>query len=117
MRFRGWWAALGVLLLAAAAAAQPEINDPTPDDPDAPGFQLAVQEVLAGFALDAPGGMAFLGTRDTEDFLLLEKHTGHVRHFVRVTPQPPVREEQPLALDLDVDTCGDRGLIGIALHP
>ena len=109
MRFGGWWA-LGVAFWAAAAVAQPEIVDPTPDDTTDSGWQLGVEEVLPATVLSMPGGMVFLGTKEIEDFLVLEKHTGHIRHFTS-------RVEQPLALDLAVDTCGDRGLIGIALHP
>ncbi len=111
MRFGGWLA-LGVALWAGAVAAQPEpeIVDPTPDDLTDPGFQLDWEEVLPGITLSKPTGMAFLGTKEFEEFLVLEKETGHVRHFLS-------RVEQPLALDLAVDRCGDRGLIGIALHP
>jgi glucose/arabinose dehydrogenase len=109
MRRGGWWW-LFAALWAASASAQPEIVDPTPDDDDT-DWALQLQTVdLGGATLDTPTGMVLLGSRTVQELLVLEKNTGRVRHF---------REgvEQPIALDLGVDTCGERGLIGIALHP
>jgi glucose/arabinose dehydrogenase len=103
----GLAAALAAAALASAAAAQPVIRDPDPDDPDV-DWGLRLEEVVSG--LDAPSALVFFGPRIDEEFLVLEKNTGRVRHFVR-------RVEQPVALDLAVDNCGERGLVDIALHP
>jgi Glucose/sorbosone dehydrogenases len=66
---------------------------------------LAVKTVVAG--LTTPISMAFLGNND---FFLLEKNTGKVKHIVNGVVQSTV-------LDLAVNASSERGLLGIALHP
>jgi glucose/arabinose dehydrogenase len=85
---------------------QPCIVDPDPtSDAD---WGLRVERVVSGLA--SPSALVFFGPQENEEFLVLEKNTGRVRRFVQ-------RVEQPVALDLAVDTCAERGLVGIALHP
>jgi hypothetical protein len=109
MRRAGWWL-LCAALWAAAASAQPVLVDPTPDDDDT-DWGLAIEATdLGGATLAMPTGLVLLGSRTLEELLVLEKHTGRVRHFAEGV-------ELPVALDLGVDTCGERGLIDIALHP
>jgi aldose sugar dehydrogenase len=86
--------ALLLASLAFAAHAQPMLED----------GDLAVELVIDG--LDAPTTLAFLGEND---FFVLQKDDGQV---VRVTNGTP-----DLVLDLDVNNCDERGLLGIALHP
>jgi aldose sugar dehydrogenase len=110
MKRAGWWL-LCAALWTASASAQPVIVDPNGNPDDDTKWHLQLEQVdLGGATLDTPTGMVLLGSRTVQELLVLEKHTGRVRHF---------REgvEQPIALDLGVDTCGDRGLIDIALHP
>jgi glucose/arabinose dehydrogenase len=66
---------------------------------------LGVRTVVSG--LDQPTSLAFLGPND---FLVLEKATGRV---VRVKNGVA----QGVALDLNVNSASERGLLGIALHP
>src|SRR5262249_29288217 len=74
---------------------------PTIFDPN-----LAVREAATG--LDLPTTMAFLGR---DDLLVLEKETGQVKRVVHGSVQnAPV-------LDLPVNFYGQRGLLGITLHP
>jgi glucose/arabinose dehydrogenase len=88
--------------LAASAGAEPMIVHPE--------LRLAVETVVGG--LDTPSALAFLGVGD---FLVLEKNSGRVR---RVIVSGGVGTIQPTdALDLAVDNCGERGLLGITLHP
>jgi aldose sugar dehydrogenase len=68
--------------------------------------QIQVQVVVSG--LTAPTTMAFIGTND---ILVLEKNTGQVR---RITGG--VLQTNPV-LDVAVDNSGERGLLGIAVHP
>lgn len=65
---------------------------------------LRVRTVTSG--LTTPTSMAFLGNND---FLVLEKSTGNVKHVVNGV----VVE---VALDLAVNNASERGLLGIALH-
>ncbi|HEX8150800.1 MAG TPA: CHRD domain-containing protein [Pyrinomonadaceae bacterium] len=69
----------------------------------APG--LGVRTVVAG--LNQPTSMAVIGTND---FLVLEKASGRV---VRVKNGVA----RGVALDLNVNSASERGLLGIALHP
>jgi glucose/arabinose dehydrogenase len=109
MKRAGWW--LWAALLSTGAWAQPEIVDPTPDDGEETDWGLALAAVdLGGATLQNPSGLVMLGSRVFEELLVLEKHTGRVRHFAE-------GEELPVALNLGVDTCGERGAIDIALHP
>lgn len=75
-------------------------NSPTLVDPN-----LRVRPVISG--LDQPTTMAFLGP---DEFLILEKATGQVKHVVNGAVVGT-------ALDLDVNSNSERGLLGIALHP
>jgi len=108
--FGGGLALCGALW-AAGAGGEPVIVDPAPDDP-AVDWDLRVEpvdlELLPGSPpLENPSALVFFGPRPNEEFLVLEEDTGRVRHFVQ-------RKEQAVALDLEV---GERGLVGIALHP
>jgi glucose/arabinose dehydrogenase len=67
--------------------------------------QLDVRQVAGG--LVTPTTMAFVGANE---FLVLEKNTGTVQHFVDGTLQGT-------ALDLAVNNASERGLLGIALDP
>ena len=79
-----------------AVAAGPTVTDPN----------LVVTPIVTG--LNAPTAMTFLGTND---FLFVEKNTGRVRRVLNGALQPdPV-------LDLAVNNCAERGLVGIAVHP
>jgi glucose/arabinose dehydrogenase len=111
MRFGGYggrFALSGALwvgaLWAAAAGAQPVIVDPA----SGVDWELRTQPVVSGLA--SPSALVFFGSLADEEFLVLEKDTGRVRHFVQ-------RVDQGDALDLAVDNCGERGLVGIVLHP
>jgi glucose/arabinose dehydrogenase len=73
---------------------------PTLVDPN-----LGVRTVVSG--LVTPTTMAFLGPND---FLVLERTTGQVKRVVNGVVQGVV-------LDLSVNVAGERGLLGIALHP
>jgi len=66
---------------------------------------LAVRTVVSG--LSQPTSMAFLAA---DDFLVLEKPTGQVKHVVNGAVTG-------VALDLAVNNNSERGLLGIALHP
>jgi glucose/arabinose dehydrogenase len=68
---------------------------------------LGVRTVSSG--LTQPISMAFIDD-DDNDMLVLEKNTGKVK---RVEPDGTVTT----VLDLPVNSFGDRGLVGIALHP
>jgi len=76
-------------------------STPTMLDPD-----LAVRTVVSG--LNQPTSMAFIGKND---FLVLEKATGKVRRVLGGVVQAAD------VLDLAVNSAGERGLLGIALHP
>jgi uncharacterized repeat protein (TIGR01451 family) len=81
-------------------AVEPPSPNPTLTDPN-----LSVTPVVTGLTM--PTGMAFLGP---QDFLVLEKSTGQVKHVVDGVVQGVV-------LDLPVNFASERGLLGIALHP
>src|SRR5262249_43841129 len=77
-----------------------QVTTPTLVDPN-----LAVSTVVSG--LTTPISIAFLGPND---FFILEKNTGQVKHVVgSAAPQ--------VVLDLGVNNASERGLLGIALHP
>lgn len=59
--------------------------------------------------LSQPIGIAFLNN-DANDFLVLEKASGQIKHFVNGVAQAP-------ALDLAVNSNSERGLLSIAFHP
>ncbi len=79
----------------AAQSAAPSMTVPN----------LGVRTIVSG--LDQPTALAFIGPAD---FLVLEKATGRV---VRVKNGVA----QGVALDLNVNSASERGLLGIALHP
>jgi glucose/arabinose dehydrogenase len=94
---------LSVLLLLSFMAPAPvsaQVPMPTMLHPD-----LDVRLVADG--LVTPTTMAFL---DDNEFLVLEKTTGTVQHFVDGALQGT-------ALDLAVNNASERGLLGIALDP
>jgi glucose/arabinose dehydrogenase len=73
---------------------------PTVLDPD-----LAVRTAAKRFV--QPVSMGFL---DANEFFVLEKSTGRVKHVVD-------GEIAGTALDLNVNSASERGLLGIAMHP
>jgi glucose/arabinose dehydrogenase len=79
---------------------QAQVTTPTVVDPN-----LTVSTVVSG--LTTPTSMAFLGPNE---FFVLEKATGQVKHVIRGAVQSVV-------LDLAVNNSSERGLLGIALHP
>src|SRR5919108_2099201 len=85
---------------AVTLVVEPPSPTPTLTDPN-----LAANPVVTGLTM--PTGMAFLGP---QDFLVLEKSTGQVKHVVDGAVQGVV-------LDLAVNFASERGLLGIALHP
>ena len=104
------WTRMGMVVVVLAllmsitslnfAAAQEEEEGPVMLHP-----QLGVRTVVDG--LDSPTTMAFLGP---DEFLVLEKNTGQVKHVMN-------GEIQGTVLDLAVNFASERGLLGIALHP
>ena len=108
---KGSWTRMGMLVVVVAllmsvtsinfAAAQEE----PPEPPEMLHPDLDVRMVVDG--LDSPTTMAFLGP---DEFLVLEKNTGQVRHVMN-------GEVQATVLDLAVNVGSERGLLGIALHP
>jgi uncharacterized repeat protein (TIGR01451 family) len=85
---------------AVTLVVEPPSPTPTLTDPN-----LAADPVVTGLTM--PTGMAFLGP---QDFLVLEKSTGRVKHVVDGAVQGVV-------LDLAVNFASERGLLGIALPP
>jgi aldose sugar dehydrogenase len=75
---------------------------------------LGVRTAVSG--LTQPTSMAFIGPND---LLVLEKNTGKVKrvHLQRDDTGQVVDQTVTTALDLDVNSIGERGLLGIALHP
>lgn len=94
--------ALTVLFLAGILLSRLAAQTPLPTliDPN-----LSVRQVISG--LDQPTSMAFIGTNE---FLILEKATGRVKHIINGALAQQV-------LDLAVNNSSERGLLGIALHP
>jgi aldose sugar dehydrogenase len=89
---------LASLTLAAAAHAQ-TMTDPS----------LTVTTVVAaGSGLAQPTTMAFVAPND---FLVLEKATGRVRRVLNNALQPG------FALDVNVNSSSERGMLGIAVAP
>ena len=91
-------ALLAVLLLPAAASAQPTMNDPN----------LVVTPVVPPSSLSQPTSIDFLAA---DDILVLEKQTGLVRRILNGVIQPTP------ALDAAVNSDGERGMLGIAIDP
>ena len=79
-----------------APASGPSMLDPN----------LSVKTVASG--LSQPTSMAFIGNND---FFVLEKNTGKVQRVTNGVVQNPV------PLDLAVNSGSERGALGIALHP
>ena len=92
---------LGAIGLFACAMAAHAASGPVADDP-----ALSIEPVVSGLA--EPTAMAFVGT---DDFLILEKSVGKVRRVTGGVLKPNA------VLDLPVEHCDERGLLGIALHP
>jgi glucose/arabinose dehydrogenase len=86
-------------LLAASLAVSAAHADPVLEDND-------LSAVLVIDGLDVPTTLAFLAAND---FFVLEKNTGQVVRILNGAPDT--------VLDLDVNGCDERGLLGIALHP
>ncbi|MCH7902931.1 MAG: PQQ-dependent sugar dehydrogenase, partial [Armatimonadetes bacterium] len=68
-----------------------------------PGY--FVETIITDLSL--PTTMAFV---DDDELLVLEKNTGRVQHYLDGV-------FQGTAIDLDVSPTGERGLLGICLHP
>ena len=93
--FKVWFWSVTVMLIASASNAQTVTHT-----------SLTVTQIVSGLSL--PTAIAFIGSND---FLVLEKNTGQVRRVIDGALQTsPV-------LDVAVDNTGERGLLGIALHP
>jgi hypothetical protein len=77
---------------------------------DDPGVRTAVS------GLNQPTSMAFIGP---DDLLVLEKNSGKVMRvqLQRGDAGQVVGQTVTTVLDLDVNSTGERGLLGIALHP
>jgi glucose/arabinose dehydrogenase len=88
-------AVLAALVFTPAAAAQPTVVDPNL------GVRTVVDELVT------PASMAFIGPNE---FLVVEKNTGQVKHVVDGSVEGTV-------LDLSVNFASERGLLGLALHP
>ena len=82
--------------IAGAAGAVPQLDE------NGLSVELVVEE------LSSPTSLAFLGP---DDFLVLEKQNGRVRRVSAGVLNPLA------VLDLHVNGCGERGLLGIAVHP
>jgi glucose/arabinose dehydrogenase len=89
----------GLALLAAWLVVAPASAQTTVD------LDLTVDTIVTG--LDRPTTMAFVGA---DDILFLEKDTGRVRRVLGGVLQATV------ALDVDVATASERGLLGIAVN-
>jgi glucose/arabinose dehydrogenase len=87
---------LAVCFSAAPCLAAPAVQDPS----------LKVEQVVFGLSL--PTTMAFIGP---DDILVLQLSDGRVRRVIGGVLQPGE------VLDVAVDNDGERGLLGIALHP
>jgi len=83
-----------VCSLAVAAHAVPSVEDNS----------LSIRQVVGD--LSVPTTMAFIGP---DEFFVLEKDNGHVIHVTAASKET--------VLDLDVEGCEERGLLGIAVHP
>jgi glucose/arabinose dehydrogenase len=96
-----------VAFVTLAALAKGVLDEPlvAQAEPTLVDQNLGVRTVVAG--LDQPTSIAFLGSND---FLILEKATGTVKHVVNGAVTGT-------ALDLAVNHGSERGLLGIALHP
>lgn len=96
--------ALGLLalVLARSDAARADSTPPTINDPN---LQITT---IVDSGLSQPIGIVFLGAND---FLVLEKASGHVKRVVNGAVQAtPV-------LDLAVNSNSERGLLSMVLHP
>lgn len=81
-------------------AVTTQSSGPSMTDPN-----LSVHTVVSG--LSQPTSLAFIGSND---FFVLEKDTGKVRHVLNGVLQNTV-------LDLAVNSASERGLLGLALDP
>ncbi|HET6823375.1 MAG TPA: PQQ-dependent sugar dehydrogenase [Anaerolineales bacterium] len=105
---KGLLSRAGTLLIALSLLLSfTSINVVTAQDemPEMLDPRLDVRPVVTG--LDSPTTMTFLGP---DEFLVLEKNTGQVKHVMN-------GEVQGTVLDLAVNFASERGLLGIALHP
>ena len=91
--------AAGIALMLSSQPGRAQ-SAPTVADP-----ALAVRTAVGG--LSQPIGIAFAGA---QDWLVIEKNSGQVKHVVNGVVQSTV-------LDLAVNHASERGLLGIALHP
>ncbi|HYE87802.1 MAG TPA: PQQ-dependent sugar dehydrogenase [Vicinamibacterales bacterium] len=91
-----------LFVLLALGRSKPAAQAPLPTlvDPN-----LIVRPVISG--LEQPTSMAFIGPNE---FLVLEKATGRVKHVVNGAVAQ-------IVLDLSVNSASERGLLGIAVHP
>lgn len=94
------WPITPLLMLVSVVSVMGQTAVPSLTDP-----ALQVTTVVNG--LSQPTGLAFLGP---DDFLVIEKASGQVKHVVQGVVTATV-------LDLPVNSNSERGLLGIALHP
>ena len=99
------WSSL-VVTIAALALALPACNQGLFPDPAIIGDELVAEYLVRSAAEPAALALAANG-----DVFYAEKETGKVRVIVDDELQ-----DQPL-VDLPVNNAGERGLVGIALHP
>ncbi|HET6597445.1 MAG TPA: PQQ-dependent sugar dehydrogenase [Anaerolineales bacterium] len=105
---KGMWTKTGMIVVVLSLLLSfTSINYVTAQDemPEMLDPRLDVRPVVTG--LDNPITMAFLGP---DEFLVLEKNTGQVKHVMN-------GEVQGTVLDLAVNFASERGLLGIALSP
>lgn len=93
------------LLVALGPSARVAAQNGEPEAPILFDPTLQVDAVVDG--LTTPIGMAFLGQ---DEFFVIEKNTGQVKHVVGGAVDNVV-------LDLAVNASSERGLLGITLHP
>ena len=98
LRYRGFLVFASFLVIGSAAHAQ-TMTDPT---------LMVTTVVPSGAGLSQPTTMAFLALND---FLVLEKATGRVRRVLNNVLQPG------FALDVNVNSSSERGMLGIAIQP
>jgi aldose sugar dehydrogenase len=108
MAGKGFWTRAGILFIALSllmSFTSANFASAQDEGPEMLHPQLDVRTVVDG--LDSPTTMAFIGP---DEFLVLEKNTGQVKHVMN-------GEIQGTVLDLAVNFASERGLLGIALHP
>jgi aldose sugar dehydrogenase len=109
-----WAKGASALLVGPAIFICSGVHAQAPSDPHLLDPKLGVTKVVDGLA--APTNMVFLPSSPagTLDILVNEKRSGKVQRLLKSPGQPATKST---VLDLAVNSSGDRGLLGIALHP